>query len=62
MVVKYLLDENLPPLYREQLFEWQPDLVVMAIGDNNVPPKGTKDKRPGNIVAGLRIKVLSWYL
>ncbi|WP_293070894.1 hypothetical protein [Okeania sp. SIO2B3] len=23
--------------------EWQPDLVVVAIGDENVPPKGTKD-------------------
>ncbi len=43
MVIKYLLDENLPPMYREQLLEWQPDLVVVAIGDENVPPKGTKD-------------------
>ena len=43
MAIKYLLDENLPPLYQEQLLEWQPDLVVMAIGDENAPPKGTKD-------------------
>ncbi|NES69142.1 MAG: hypothetical protein F6K24_29900 [Okeania sp. SIO2D1] len=41
--MKYLLDENLPPLYQQQLLEWQPDLVVVAIGDKNVPPKGKKD-------------------
>jgi Domain of unknown function (DUF5615) len=43
MPIQYLLDENLPPLYREQLLRYKPDLVVRTIGDEEVLPKGTPD-------------------
>lgn len=43
MSIRYLLDENLSPSYREQLLRRQPDLMVWMIGDPGVPPKGTLD-------------------
>lgn len=46
MSIKYLIDENLPPLYQQQLRRFLPELDVLAIGDIgplNVPPKGTLD-------------------
>jgi predicted nuclease of predicted toxin-antitoxin system len=43
MTLKYLLDENLPPIYRSQLAHHQPDLIAWMIGDPGVPAKGTKD-------------------
>lgn len=42
-MVKYLVDENLPPVYQNQLLLRKPDLVVWAIGDPGTPPKGTLD-------------------
>ena len=33
MSVQYLLDENLPPLYQEQLLRYQSDLTVLMFGD-----------------------------
>jgi len=43
MQIKYLMDENLDPIYQIQLRRKEPDLVVWAIGDPNTPPKGTLD-------------------
>lgn len=43
MSIQYLFDENLSPLYREQLLRLQPDLTVWMIGDPGVPPKSTLD-------------------
>lgn len=43
MQIKYLMDENLPPIYQIQLRRKEPDLVVWAIGDPNTPPEGTLD-------------------
>jgi hypothetical protein len=43
MTIQYLLDENLPPLYREQLLRLQADLTVWMVGDPGVPPKSTLD-------------------
>ncbi|MBO1347798.1 MAG: DUF5615 family PIN-like protein [Hormoscilla sp. GUM202] len=43
MNIHYLIDENLPPLYREQLSRRQPDLTVWMVGDPGVPPKSTLD-------------------
>jgi hypothetical protein len=35
MSIQYLIDENLPPLYREQLLYIQPDLIVwIALAGN----------------------------
>lgn len=43
MQIKYLMDENLDPIYQIQLRRKEPDLVVWAIGDPNTPAKGTLD-------------------
>jgi len=43
MQIKYLMDENLPPIYQIQLRRKERDLVVWAIGDPNTPPKGILD-------------------
>ena len=41
MSLKYLMDENLDPIYQTQLRRKEPDLIVWAIGDPNTPSKGT---------------------
>lgn len=41
--MKFLLDENLPALYRTQLNRLVPDLTVWMIGDPGAPERGTKD-------------------
>ena len=38
MSIQYLIDENLPPLYREQLLRRHSDLTVWMIGEPGVPP------------------------
>ena len=43
MSLKYLMDENLDPIYQTQLRRKEPDLIVWAIGDPNTPSKGTLD-------------------
>lgn len=43
MTIKYLLDENMSPIYQEQLLARQQDLIVCMVGDKDVPFKGTKD-------------------
>jgi hypothetical protein len=43
MSLKYLLDENLDPIYKRQLIESNPNLVVWKIGEPNVPPLSTLD-------------------
>jgi hypothetical protein len=41
--MKYLLDENLPALYRLQLTRRVAGLTVWMIGDPGAPERGTKD-------------------
>ncbi|WP_256973141.1 DUF5615 family PIN-like protein [Nostoc sp. T09] len=43
MAIKYLIDENLPPLYQQQLLRYQPGLTVLMVGEPATPPKGTLD-------------------
>ncbi|MBD2448361.1 DUF5615 family PIN-like protein [Nostoc sp. FACHB-152] len=43
MALKYLIDENVDPIYTIQLRRLKPDLFVLAIGDLTTPPKGTLD-------------------
>lgn len=43
MSIRYLMDENLDPLYKAQLLWKKSDLVVYAVGDPGSPPKGTLD-------------------
>ncbi|MFB2921290.1 DUF5615 family PIN-like protein [Aerosakkonema funiforme] len=42
-MLRYLMDENVDPVYRTQLLRRDPNLVVWAVGDEGVPPKGTLD-------------------
>jgi hypothetical protein len=41
--IRYLLDENLDPLYKTQLLRRKPELVIYALGDPGTLPKGTLD-------------------
>jgi hypothetical protein len=43
MEVRYLLDENLSPEWRNQLLYHQPDLIIWMIGDPLAPSQGTLD-------------------
>jgi ribosomal protein L39E len=43
MTIKYLIDENLPPLYQQQLLRYQPGLTVLMVGEPATPPKVTLD-------------------
>ncbi|NDJ20014.1 DUF5615 family PIN-like protein [Myxacorys almedinensis] len=42
-MVRYLIDENLPPSYQMQLLRRKPDITVWAVGDPGTPPKGMLD-------------------
>jgi len=43
MSLKYLLDENINPVYKIQLRKRLPDLTIKAIGEPATPPKGALD-------------------
>ena len=42
-MLKYLFDENLAPLYVNQMRRLKPELLVRAVGEPGVPEKGTQD-------------------
>lgn len=41
--IRYLLDENVNPLFRAELLKREPNLVVWKVGDPGAPPRGTPD-------------------
>ena len=41
--IRYLLDENVDPIFRTELLRREPEMVVWRIGDPNTPPRGTLD-------------------
>lgn len=41
--IRYLMDENVDPLFRAELLRREPKLIVWKIGDPGVPPRGTLD-------------------
>lgn len=43
MTLKYLLDENVAPIYKVQLLQLNPELIVFIVGEPDVPPTGTLD-------------------
>ena len=43
MAIKYLMDENVTPIYPTQLRRKKADLVVWSVGDIGTPPKSTLD-------------------
>lgn len=42
-MLKYLMDENVNPVYINQLRRRKPDLVIRAVGEPDTPLKGTLD-------------------
>jgi len=42
-VIKYLLDENVDPLYRTELLKREPEMVVWRVGMPGTPPSQTLD-------------------
>lgn len=42
-MVRYLIDENLPPVYQTQLLRRKSDLTVWMVGEPGTPLKGTQD-------------------
>ena len=43
MPIRYLLDEHIAAVFREQLIHRKPDLTVWMIGDPGAPAKGASD-------------------
>lgn len=43
MVLTYLLDENVYPIYKTQLTRLKPELIVWVVGEPNAPSRGTLD-------------------
>lgn len=41
--MRLLLDENVDPLYRHELLQREPSLVVWRVGDISAPPDSTLD-------------------
>ncbi|MEG4167024.1 DUF5615 family PIN-like protein [Microcoleus sp. S13_C3] len=43
MALKYLMDENIDPIYPTQIRSKQVELIIRVIGEPFIPAKGTKD-------------------
>lgn len=43
MALKYLMDENIDPIYPNQIRSKQVGLIIRVIGEPSIPAKGTKD-------------------
>lgn len=43
MTLKYLLDENVDPLYKTQTVRQEKELIIWAVGEPYTPAKGTLD-------------------
>jgi hypothetical protein len=41
--IRFLLDENVDPLFRHELLRREPSLVVWRVGDISAPPDSTLD-------------------
>lgn len=42
-MILFLLDENVDPLFRTQLLQHEPEMVIWKVGDSGAPPRGTLD-------------------
>ena len=42
-MIDYLFDENVHPVYRNELKRLNPEITVWLVGDPGTPPKSTKD-------------------
>lgn len=43
MSLRYLIDENVNPLYPKQIRTKEPSIVIKVIGEEETPPRGTLD-------------------
>lgn len=43
MTLKYLMDENVDPIYANQIRRINPNLTILSVGDVGTPPKSTLD-------------------
>jgi hypothetical protein len=43
MTIRYLIDENVNPIYPQQLRRRESDIMVEVVGEPVTPPKGTLD-------------------
>ncbi len=41
--IRYLLDENVDPIYRSALLKREPTMIIWLIGTPGAPPRGTLD-------------------
>jgi hypothetical protein len=41
--IRYLLDENVDPLYRDELLQREPSMIVRRVGDTDAPDEATSD-------------------
>lgn len=41
--IRFLLDENVHPLYRQELLRLEPTIIVWRVGDVSAPPESTLD-------------------
>jgi predicted nuclease of predicted toxin-antitoxin system len=43
MPLKYLIDENVNPIYPNQIRRREPDIIIKVVGETETPPKSTLD-------------------
>ncbi len=42
-LIRYLLDENVDPIFRTELLRHAPEMIVWRVGDPTTPARGTSD-------------------
>ncbi|MDZ8067251.1 MAG: DUF5615 family PIN-like protein [Nostoc sp. DedQUE08] len=43
MILQYLIDENVNPIYPNQIRLREPDIAIEVVGESRTPPKSTLD-------------------
>ena len=43
MALNYLIDENVNPIYPNQIKQREPDILIKVVGEPETPPKSTLD-------------------
>ena len=43
MALNYLIDENVNPIYSNQIRQREPDILIKVVGEPETPPKSTLD-------------------
>lgn len=43
MSLKYLIDENVNPIYPNEIRRCEPDIIIASVGEKDTPPKSTLD-------------------